>query len=131
MEIDINFMGELRIISYNVRGIGEAKKRNCVFNFLKTNYNDIIYLQETHSVEKIEQKWTREWGGHTYFAHGTSGSKGVAIFISRKINHAVNDQIADPNGRYLLLNITIEDENYILFYHYAPTKTNLRNRCNI
>jgi exonuclease III len=114
-----------KIISYNVRGIGEIRKRNSIFNFVRTNYDGIIYLQETHSTEKNELKWKTEWGGQVYFSHGTSGSKGVAILFSKKIKPIINEIIADPKGRYLILNITLNDENYILFNHYAPTKDKL------
>ena len=115
-------MDKLRICSFNVRGLAESKKRSTVFNFLKETRNDILYLQQTHSCPKYEKKWIKEWGGSIYYAHGGTSSKGVAIAIKKKTQHKIIEQINDPNGRYILLNIIIDEQNYILLNYYAPTK---------
>ena len=115
-------MNGLKLCSYNVRGLRDTTKRTSIFQFLKNGNNHITYLQETHSTIECVRKWKGQWGGQLYFAHGTSGSRGVAILINRKVNHTIDEEIIDPNGRYLILNVTINDKKYILFNYYAPTK---------
>ena len=55
---------------------------------------DIVVLQETHH-ENSEQgeRWAREgagpgkpWEGQTFWAHGTTASRGVAILIRDRIH---------------------------------------------
>jgi exonuclease III len=45
---------------------------------------DIVCLQETHSTDKVELKWKREWGENSIWNHGLSNSRGVAILFSEK-----------------------------------------------
>ncbi len=63
--------------SYDCNGLANNTKRNEVFKWLKDKCTfDIICLQETHSVQKDETKWIREWGGHIFFSHGSSNKRG-------------------------------------------------------
>lgn len=113
---------ELKIFSYNVRGLGEKRKRLSIFRFLKANYKGIIFLQETHSTRNIENLWKGEWGGKIYFGHGTSKSNGVAILFPRQICHNVHEEIKGADGRILTLKVEINGEIYIFANHYSPTK---------
>jgi exonuclease III len=115
-------MAKFNVCSYNVRGLGDSKKRACIFIFLKQSHYDIIYLQETHSKPDTEIKWKKEWGGSCKFAHGTGSSRGVAILIRKKFYHTIHEEIIDSDGRYLIVTISINENNYTLFNHYAPTK---------
>ena len=54
----------LSLISLNANGLGETNKINQVFEWLKTFHkatNKIVFLQETHTTEKIEETWRDEW----------------------------------------------------------------------
>ena len=42
-------MTEIKIISCNVRGIGETRKRQEIFHLLHNKKVDIAFLQETYS----------------------------------------------------------------------------------
>jgi exonuclease III len=56
----------LGIISLNANGLAEIKKRRHLITWLKKfNKADqkIIFLQETHTTEKIEKRWKHEWNG--------------------------------------------------------------------
>ena len=52
------------VVSLNTAGLGDYVKRRKVFNYMKkqTSPNGIIFLQETHSVNKIERLWTKQFG---------------------------------------------------------------------
>ena len=77
-------MVNIKLCSFNVRGLRDSQKRTSIFNKLKEN-NSIIFLQETHTIEKDIQTWTKEWGNHVLFSHGTSASRGVAILFPDKL----------------------------------------------
>jgi exonuclease III len=114
----------LGLLSLNVNGMGEDKKRYTVMQWLKLNHSasqKIVFLQETHSTEKNEQGWKDDWKDATLtFSHGSSGSKGVVIIIPKSINHKIHEVIRSQNGRYVAVHVTIEDNTYCLINCYAP-----------
>ena len=73
--------GELNLYSFNVRGIRDCRKRNCVFNYLKDNDNcdkdncGLILLQETYSLPGDKGQWEKDWGNDIILNHGTAHSK--------------------------------------------------------
>ena len=79
----------LDILSLNVRGIADCKKRREIFRWLKRYHKggeSIIFLQETHSTSNTENIWQQEWGSKIFFAHGTNRARGVAILMPMKYN---------------------------------------------
>ena len=77
-------MYNFKLISFNVNGLGEELKRRKIFNWLKQYYSKCIcFLQETHSTAQCENKWKTECDSELIFSHGSSNSRGVAIFISK------------------------------------------------
>ena len=81
-------------------------------------------MQETHSVNTDEDQWKKEWSGEIFFSHGTSNSKGVAILIPSKLGLEVkiSKSFHDQEGHILLLDCTIEENNFVFINIYAPTK---------
>ena len=73
-------MASIKIQSRNVSGLRDSNKRKKLFLLMKTLNQDMFMLQETHSTVDTEKLWLDEWGGEIIFSHGTSNSKGVAIF---------------------------------------------------
>ena len=45
----------------------------------KTGSNGVLFLQETHSDSKVEQKWKEDFKGPIFLSHGKSNSCGVLI----------------------------------------------------
>ena len=115
---------DLRIISYNVRGLNNSKKRFAIFNYLKKSKCDIAFLQETYSSKNEELKWTQEWGGTGLFVHGTKHSKGVAILFRKSIDIDILSIKQDTQGRFLVLKCKINDEPFNLINIYAPNREN-------
>ena len=56
------FSMDLMIATY-VAGLGNDIKRKSIWQFLKANKFDIIFLQETHSSTNKLKLWKMEWGG--------------------------------------------------------------------
>ena len=57
----------LKIVSLNVRGVSNFKKRRTIFTWCRRKNADVIFLQETHSKKATENQWQREWGGKNAF----------------------------------------------------------------
>ena len=114
--------------SLNVRGLNNEKKRQTIFQWLQSSHQGITLLQETHSLERDENLWTKDWGNKIIFSHGTRHSSGVAILLDKKYDYNISEVKKDTNGRFLLVNIEINNENFILINVYAPTKDNCKEQ---
>ena len=121
------------LCSLNVRGIhSDEMKRRSIFNWLQVHNNgsrSIAFLQETHSSVKCENTWRSEWGSDIYYSHGTTESRGVAILFPGHLDITVSQQLADDNGRYVLLDCIIEGSRFIFVNIYAPTKNHVAEQC--
>jgi exonuclease III len=120
---------EMKIYTYNVRGLRDKNKRARLFNLFKNNMKGIIFLQETHSVPGDLDLWQKEWGNKIFMSHGTSNSRGVAILISKHTDYETTHIDNDSNGRYIALQGTFNGHNICLVNAYAPTsdKVNEQN----
>ena len=117
-------MSKIDIATYNVRGLANLKKRREIFHYLNKKYENIIYLQETHSVKKCECRWRSEWGGCIYYAHGSHNARGVAILTKKNTNIKIKHQDIDPSGRFLILKAIINKQEVLLVNIYAPNNDN-------
>ena len=118
-------MEMFNILSLNVRGLRDSKKRREIFRWLKRYYNgakSIIFLQETHSVQQDVKTWEREWGSTIIMSHGTSNSKGVAILLPIKHDFDIESYNCDNEGRSVTLFIKHEQNEYCFINVYAPTQ---------
>lgn len=112
----------IELLSLNVNGLGDNFKRQSMFFWIKKFKYDLVFLQETHTVKDIENRWKTEWGGDIYFSHGKSNKSGVAILINKNLDYKIVEEISDENGRFIVLNMQVEGINFILVNFYAPTK---------
>ena len=125
-------LNTIKLNSFNCRGLRNSNKRLNIFNWLKTSHTGITLLQETHSAQMDEDKWTQEWGGQIPFAHGEYNARGVAILIPTNKNSSmsIKEIYKDKNGRIILLNCLIKENPYIIIYVYSPTKDNVTGQNN-
>ena len=112
----------LKISTFNCRGLQDNFKRKTVFRFLHQRKDDIILLQETHSVHENLKTWKTEWGGQLLMNSGTSNSRGVAVLFKPGLNAQTSHIFSDPDGRYLALNVSIDDLAFKLINIYAPNQ---------
>jgi exonuclease III len=112
------------LLSFNANGLREDRKRRGLFNWFKKFHDaqsKIVLLQETHTDKNNEEQWRTDWGDRNIiFSHGDSGSRGVAILLPSKIDYTLNSQECDPEGRYIIISITIENTLFWIFNCYAP-----------
>ena len=114
----------VNIATFNVRGLRDTTKRSKIFTFLRNKCFDVILLQETHSNKQVAKFWRSHWGGQAFFAHGDSRSRGCMILIKKKTNIKIHRQIIDSNGRYLMLDVTLNDDRILLCNIYATNDDN-------
>ena len=115
MQISMDFNNlKFKTLSLNVRGIRSFEKRKSIFNWLYKQNSDICFLQETYSTEEIENQWKKQWSGDIYFAHGSNHSRGVAILIRKSFDFKLKSIRSDEDGRYLILETTIQDVPFLL-----------------
>ena len=109
-----------KLCSFNCRGIQDYGKRRKIFHFLRSIDSDIIFLQETHSSLNDEKFWKNQWGEFAWFASHTSNSRGVAILIRNTVAPTFHSLYSDPNGRFLILSVSINGLSLLLVNLYAP-----------
>ena len=75
-------MSELKVVTFNARGLKDRLKRRSLFRFLHVNYADhIVALQEVHWSTHDIPYIRNEWGAPVYCAPGHNAH--VAILIPR------------------------------------------------
>ena len=113
----------LSVLSININGMSEEKKRNNLFDILKNKNIDITLIQETHSTENLINKWEKKWLGKSFRNSGiVAKSSGVAILIKKDLNINTSTILQDKEGRILSLNFSIEKKNNQIMNIYAPTR---------
>ena len=115
--LDVNF----KMISLNVKGLNNSVKRQKILNWLSRRSPDIVFLQQTFCTKKVENVWKREWKGDVYYSHGTNHSKGVMVMIKEKVDYEVKECIIDINERFIILDVLINNQAFVLANVYAPS----------
>ncbi len=113
----------MKIVSFNVNGIRAAVKKG-LLDWLKDNQPDILCLQEVKAMK--EQMSLDDFHGLGYAVHVHSAEKkgysGVAVLTklkARPLNHALNHDLLDKEGRVLALDFG----NFTLINAYFPSGT--------
>ena len=96
------------------------RKRQKIFQWYYSKNFDIIFTQETHSSLETETDWKDEWDGDIFFSHGTSSARGTCIFIRSRVQKEIHKIIKDDDGRYIILDITLDGVRVTLASVYAP-----------
>ena len=80
---------------------------------------------ETHSVQKDEQVWRNQFGcgrGSVFFSHGKSDAIGILIAFRESIKYKVIEKYIDTDGRYIVLNLLLNNSLVVLINYYAPNQ---------
>ena len=119
----MNIWLTFEILSYNMRGLGDERKRRKIFNYIKKHASGkiVVFLQETHSTKKHENLWKYQWHTDMIFSHGTSGSRGVCVAFRYNLEYKLlSPEISDKEGTYIILYTEIQETPYILINYYGP-----------
>ena len=103
-------MVKLSVLSWNVQGINDAKKRCSCLSTLKRKTVDVALLQETHILQQDICKL--ENGDFKVAAHSSANNrtKGVVILIRSNLKVNVIKQGKDPEGRIAYVKIAINNK---------------------
>ena len=113
----------IKLLSLNVRGLRNFKKRRAIFSWCRKQKADLIFLQETHSCKEREAQWKKEWGAREIlFSHGHTNARGVAVLIKKGFDIDIRLTQTDSIGRFILLKAVIKEENYTIANIYGPNK---------
>ena len=124
-QIAINTYAEdLVICSLNVRGLANNIKRRETFRWLKLKKYAIYFLQEVHCTKEKEISWTSEWGFSAIFSSFSSASVGTCILFNNNFEHKILKQFSDPEGRFVIVDIKMEEKILTLVNLYAPNDDN-------
>ena len=112
---------DIKFCTQNVRGLNNSLKRTKVFNRFKTKA-DVIFVQESHSTNKIENDWKNLWDGEIFFSHGSSASRGCMIMFKNTLEFSFIDSKIDENGRFIFIKCIIQGNKFFLINVYGPNK---------
>ena len=119
---------ELRILTNNVRGLGDQNKRRELFYWLKLHNISIACLQETFITKDKLCKISQEWEGFSFNSISDSNhSKGVSILIKKDLDIRIINTLAANDGRKVLINFMSHDTTYTVCAIYAPVNYTEKN----
>ena len=114
-------MDDLRVLSFNVRGLRDFGKRSRIFSYIKKFKADVILIQEAHVLESDINSWKLSWGqGDMYINPFTERSAGQIIMLNEKykvLSHEIIEQ-----GRCHLLCFKKQEVIVNIINIYAPNK---------
>ena len=113
---------DYKLLSLNVRGLGNKDKRTAVFRWIKNQNIDVVLLQETYSNHTDEAHWDKDWGNKNIYLHGTKHSCGLMILFRDTLDFNIISVNKDPKGRYILLKADIQGTVFYILNAYAPNK---------
>ena len=112
-----------KLVSVNIRGIRSLEKRKSIFAWLVKQQADICFLQETYTTKELENSWKMQWKGQMFFSHGSEHSRGVLILIKNSL-FELKSVCQDNQGRFVLVEASVQDQKFIFLNIYTPNKTN-------
>ena len=112
----------IKLLSFNVRGLSNFKKRRAIFSWCRKQKADLTFLQETHSSKERDAQWKKEWGAVILFSHGSTNARVAAVLIKNGFDIDIMLSQTDSSGRLLLFKALIKEENYTIANIYGPKK---------
>ena len=103
---------KLRIMTQNVRGLRDFRKRKGAFQFIRRKC-EIALFQESYSNKEDERLWKIQWGDEAVFSHGTNKSRGCIILYKQSKVEVVR-KISDEGGRYCGIIAVIKDKPILI-----------------
>ena len=97
-----------------------SKKRVKMFEYFRSKIHNhgMVFLQETDSSEKSQNKWHNEFKEELHFSHGKNNSCGVMIWFINTKKHFGSKTSKASKGRIPIIEIVIEEVRFILVNLY-------------
>ena len=97
-------------------------KRRETFRWLEMRKYAIYFLQEVDSTKDKETLWSSEWGYSALFSSLSSSTAGVGILFNNSFTFEILKSFSDPEGRFIIVDISTENKTLTLVNIYAPNK---------
>ena len=113
-------MDNLHCVSLNVRGL-RGNKRHTIFKWLNDKKVDVCLLQETFCTASFSNVFDKNWKGkiiHSY--SNTSHGRGVCMLLRKDLECTIIDTTTDDQGRFILVNMKINNCGYTICNVYCP-----------
>ena len=112
------------VASLNVRGLHNHSKRSTIYSWLNDKQLDIVCLQETYCTEKNIKSFEKDWSGDVFQCVTDSPhSRGVTILLNSSFDHVFVNKFSSSDGRRLMINIKVNNNNFTIVNLYAPNKS--------
>ena len=111
--------GGLRIVSLNVRGFRNKRKRKALFHSFRRDKYDIICLQDTHLTIADKLLVENEWGMNFHFSKGTTKRNGLLTLLNKK-TMSNTDEVLLASERILISSIYVNDVQFFIINIYGP-----------
>lgn len=113
-------LGGDTLLSWNIRGLADATKRQAMFSFLRLHRPLLVFLQETHLTQETRLLLRNRNYPTQFHAFHSTHSRGVSILVSGGANFVCHSSKIDMGGRYVFLYGTLFGIQLILACVYAP-----------
>ena len=128
--ISVSFNGlmlprkSLIFITKKVKGLQSSKKRLKLIQYFKEKIGStgVLFLQETHSNSKIEQKWIEDFKRSSFLFSRKSKFLYCPNRFLWKRNFFCEETRTDKEGRILILDVSVNDSEYIWINFYNTEK---------
>ena len=111
----VSCLYDLKIITLNVRGLRQSKKRIALFEWLNHKKFDIC-LQERYCTTNFENSFNKSWNGKVIHSLSNSmHSRGVCTMFSNTVDFEVLKSECDNDGRQLSLKINLNGQMLSIF----------------
>ena len=114
----------LDIVSCNVNGLGDCKKRGGLFTYMKIYNPDILTLIDTRFDLNSEKNIRNETDYRGLFSSFSSNSRGIAILFKKSFIGKYSLIEADPSGNFLLVKCEYDGKTFLLCAVYGPNNDN-------
>ena len=115
-----NNVSDIRILSMNVQGFGNANKRTAIISHIKRFKPNVICLSDTRLDTRGEINLLNEFQYYGYFSSLSSNARGVAILISKNFPIKVEKVQKDETGNWIILSCIFESKKINLANIYGP-----------
>ena len=112
--------------SINVNGLNDIIKCDTIFHKIRNSRQDIIFLQETHLTDISKNNIVNKtrWPSESFHAVANNSKAGVSILFGENITTNIHSTDICKEGRYIIIDITIEEKRILLVNIYAPSGGN-------
>lgn len=109
------------IFSQNCQGLGDVHKRRCLFRHVRLKNYNIVCLQDIHLQNQMANIIKNEWGFENVYISGfNNNARGVMIMMNNNFEHTVGKVKTDPNGNFIILDLSVQGKKVTLVNLYGP-----------